>query len=103
MAKKDVYLHVRLKTGKDDDLIAWYLAQADRSAAVRGALRAYLQSDTPADDPLRDLPGLVTAAVQAALEGVQLVPTTPAPDAVSGEDAALAARLDEQLDGFWET
>jgi Arc/MetJ-type ribon-helix-helix transcriptional regulator len=98
----DVMLQARLRPGKDDDLIAWYLGQEDRSAAVRTALRAYLQSEDSADDPLRDLPGLVTAAVQAALEGMQLAPATPSPDADSGEDAALAARLDEQLDGFWD-
>lgn len=102
MAKNEVYLHVRLKMGRDDDLMAWYLAQEDRSAAVREALRAYLQRENYADNPLRDLPGLVTAAVQAALEGVQLAPAAPAPDADPGEDAALAARLDEQLDGFWD-
>ncbi len=97
----DVMLQARLRPGKDDDLIEWYLMQEDRSAAVRLALRTYLQSENAADDPLRDLPGLVTAAVQAALEGVQLAPAT-SPDADPGEDAALAARLDEQLDGFWD-
>ena len=100
---EDVILQVRLRPGKDDDLIEWYLAQADRSGAVRAALRMRLQSDeTPEPNPLRDLPGLITAAVQAALKGMQLSPTASTSDTDHREDPTLAARLDDQLDGFWE-
>ena len=100
---EDVILQVRLRPSKDDDLIEWYLAQPDRSAAVRTALRMHLQSDeTSVSNPLRDLPGLVTAAVQAALKGMQISPAGRISNADHHEDPTLAARLDDQLDGFWE-
>ena len=100
---EDVILQVRLRPGKDDDLTEWYLAQPDRSAAVRAALRMHLQSDeTPEANPLRDLPGLITTAIQAALKGMQLSPAAPTSDTDHREDPTLAARLDDQLDGFWE-
>jgi hypothetical protein len=66
-------------------------------------LRMHLQNDeTPEPNPLRDLPGLITAAVQAALKGMQLSPAAPTSDTDHREDPTLAARLDDQLDGFWE-
>ena len=106
-----MYIHVRLRDERDDDIAEWYGAQEDKSGAVRKAIRAAirLQNGDTQEAVVREavtrelsrLPDVVAAAVREALEGYNLTPATnmePAPD---GEDPDLAARLDEQLDDFF--
>jgi hypothetical protein len=103
-------IQVRLRPGKDDDLIDWYIHQADRSGAVREAIRAWLQQQ---DDCLQGaalvrqelarLPELVTTTLHTVLADVQLngMSGKEAHPAVN-ENAELASRLDTQLDNFFE-
>ena len=103
-------IQVRLRPGKNDDLIDWYTRQADRSSAVREAIRAWIQQQ---DDrfqgvalvrqELARLPELVTTALHTVLADVRLdgvVGKEPSPAAK--ENSELAARLDTQLDSFFE-
>lgn len=94
---------------RDADLLTWLAAQANKSAALRGAIRAYMRSQNGESQEaiIRDavqramggLPDLVTGAVKDAL-GYQFtrgqMERTP-----GGEDPELAARLDAQLDDFF--
>jgi Arc/MetJ-type ribon-helix-helix transcriptional regulator len=104
-----VYIHVRLRKGKDDDIATWYEGQGDRSEAVREALRAYMRlhnGDTQ-EAAVRDvmvrelarLPEVVGSAVREALTGYQLSPTEERE--IGAENPELAARLDEQLDDLF--
>jgi len=108
-----MFINVRLRDGRDADIETWYIAQKDRSEAVREAIRAYvrLQNGESQRVVIRDavitamggelarLPDLVAGAVRDALAGYQLKlaqeQTTP-----GDEDPELAARLDAQL-GDW--
>lgn len=105
-------IHVRLRPGQDDDIATWYEAQPDKSQVVRQALRLYIKSQN-ADSleamvqqvvaqELARLPVLVSAAVREALEDFQLTPLNPGHHPLTDEDPAQAARLDEQLDAFFE-
>ena len=105
-------IHVRLRPGQDDDLAAWYESQPDKSQIVRQALRLYLKSQNTDDlevmvqqvvaQELARLPALVSAAVREALEDFQLTPRNPGQHSLTDEDPAQAARLDEQLNAFFE-
>ena len=97
-----MFIHVMLREDRDDDLAAWYRAQADKSQAVRDVLRAAVCNGTQevtVGDVLDRLPAIVAAAVQDALRDYQFAPTSPhrEPEA---EDPELAARLDGQLDDW---
>ncbi len=107
MQAKEVYIHVRLRSGKDNDLIAWYLDQADRSEAVREVIRVWIQrqndslQETAIKQELARLPELVTTAIHTALADVRL-DDGASNTSVTKENPDLAARLDAQLDSFFE-
>ena len=72
-------IQVRLRPGKDADLIDWYIHQADRSGAVREAIRAWiqqqdnhLQGSTIVRQELARLPELVTTAMRTVLADIRL-------------------------------
>ena len=103
-------IHVRLRDGHDDDIMAWYSAQDDKSEAVRTAIRTCIRSQNgesqeaavrdAVTQALKSLPNVVASAVREALATYQLAPT---PEREPGqEDPELAARLDAQLDDFFE-
>lgn len=104
-------IHVRLRDGRDDDIAAWYVAQDDKSEAVRAVIRSAirLENGDAQEKLVREavarelscLPDIVAGAVREALAAHRLVPAASesAPD---GEDPELAARLDAQLDDFFE-
>jgi hypothetical protein len=103
-------IHVRLKEGRDDDLIAWYGAQSDKSRAVRAAIRTAMRlqdgatQETSVEElvvaELARLPDVVAAAVGEALRSHSLASTVLARS--GEEDPELAARFDEQLTHFFE-
>jgi len=115
-----MYIHVRLRVGRDDDIAEWYQAQENKSGAVRKAIRVALRlqnGDTQevivreaVARELSRLPDVVAAAVRTALEEYNLTPCTPnvqggvlatSTEPMSAEDPKLAARLDEQLGDFF--
>ncbi len=106
-----MFIHVKLRQGRDEDIIAWYEAQTDKSEAVRKAIRAYLRlqnGDTQeavigkaVSKALAGLPDLVAAAVRNALTDYQLAPAPERESELGEEDPELAARLDAQLDEFF--
>lgn len=100
-------IRLRLREGKDDDIAEWYKNQADRSTAVREAIRAQIRRERGGQDEvirqavnqgLAQLPDVVAAAVQSALAECQF--TSVRSSGPMDEDPVLAASLDEQLDGF---
>jgi len=103
-------IHVRLRPGHDDDIAEWYEPQADKAAAVRDAIRAYMRSQNGEGQDavvraaviqaMSELPNLVTGAVRDALASYQFAPRQ-AERAPGDEDPELAARLDAQLDDFF--
>ncbi|MEA3375123.1 MAG: hypothetical protein U9R72_02840 [Chloroflexota bacterium] len=114
---KRPYIHVRLRVGRDDDIARWYKAQPNKSQAIREAVRAYIDvqegngkrgkmremvesvvREVVADE-LRRLPDATASVVRDVLNecGVDRGEACEA----GGEDAELAARLDEQLDVFF--
>lgn len=123
-----MFINIRLRGGRDADIKNWYIAQEDRSEAVRTAIRAYIQSRSDKDqgavikdavttaigsqetvvkdavttamsDGFARLPDLVAGAVRDALAGYQLK-LAQEQAAPGDEDPELAARLDAQLDDF---
>lgn len=106
-----MFIHVRLREGKDDDIAAWYNAQDDRSEAVRAAIRAAMRLENGDSQEavvkevvareLGRLPEIVAAAVREALAAYRLQPSTQVREP-GAEDPELAARLDAQLDDFFE-
>ena len=103
-------IQVRLRPGKDDDLIDWYIHQADRSGAVREAIRAWiqrqdnhLQGAALVRQELARLPELVTTAMRTVLADIRLDGVSgKEPSPAAKENSELAARLDTQLDNFFE-
>jgi len=103
------HIHVRLRDGIDDDIGAWYEAQADKSAAIREAIRTAmgLQNGDAQGAVVKDtverelarLPGVVADAVRDALSSYRLQPSED-PREPGTEDPELAARLDGDLDEF---
>ena len=80
-----MFIHVLLRESVDDDVAAWYDAQADKSEAVREALRLAIQvgknggqdalvKEAVAEVLQRYLPDLVSAAVGRALASYRLAP-----------------------------
>lgn len=104
-------MHVRLREGRDDDLITWYEAQEDKSDAVRSAIRAHIRlhnGDTQeaivkavVAGELARLPDVVAQAVRESLSGYRLADVGDHYQEPEGEDPELAARLDEQLTDFF--
>lgn len=100
-------IRVRLREGKDDDIAVWYESQADRSEAVRDAIRTYmrLRNGETQEAVIREavarelarLPDVVAAAVHNALADYQLA-FAPQREGTGEENPELAARLDAQLD-----
>ena len=105
-----VVLHVRLRPGRDDDIVAWYEAQEDKSEAVRNAIRAAMEaesgdgrmaaiteavSETLADELAR-LPGMVAQTVKDALANYQFAPRAETSE--GDEPATAAANLDGLLE-----
>lgn len=107
-----MHVHVRLREGKDDDIRAWYQALDDKSEAVRDALRVYVRMESldPQQAGIQEviaqefarLPDVISAAVHEALSAHQLTISDSGTGPI-GEDPALAARLDEQLDDFFRS
>ena len=106
-----MYIHVRLREGRDDDIAEWYEAQENKSGAVREAICAALRlqnGDTQeaivreaVTRELSRLPDVVAAAVREALEKCNLTLATSTEPVSDEEDPELAVRLDEQLDDFF--
>ena len=125
-----MFINVRLRDGRDADIETWYIAQDDRSEAVRQAIRAYIQSQSnksqeviikdavttaissqetivkdavvmAMSDGFDRLPDLVAGAVRDALAGYQLK-LAQEQTTPGEEDPELAARLDAQLDEFFK-
>lgn len=104
-------VHVRLKEGRDDDVITWYEAQADKSASLRELVREHLRlhnGDTQeavvkavVAGELARLPDVVAAAVRDALAGYRLADVGEHYPEPGAEDPELAARLDAQLGDFF--
>ena len=102
-------IRVRLREGKDDDIVAWYEHQEDRSEAVGRSIRAYMglhngdtQEAVVKETVVRELarlPDVVAVAVREALAGYQLAPAQAREP--GAEDPELAARLDAQLDDLF--
>lgn len=106
-----MYIHVRLRDGRDDDIAEWYKAQENKSGTIRKAIRAAmrLQNGDTQEAIVREavtrelsrLPDIVAAAVRAALEECNLTLAIGTDSISDEEDPGLAARLDEQLDNFF--
>jgi len=104
------FIHIRLRDGIDDDVTAWYEAQADKSEAVREAIRAAmrLQNGDTQEAVVKEvvarelarLPDVVACAVREALSSYRLAPAE-ADREPGAEDPELAARLDSQLEDFF--
>lgn len=105
------FIHIRLREGTDDDVMAWYEAQGDKSQAVREAIRMVIRlqngdsqealvKDTVAHELAR-LPEIIATVVRDALAAYRLAPAESAL-APGQEDPELAARLNEQLDVFFD-
>ncbi len=93
---------------RDADILAWLSGQANKSAAVREAIRARIRLGQSGQDAiirqavaqgLAQLPDVVAAAIQSALAEYRLAPAA-ASSGAEVEDPELAASLDEQLDSF---
>jgi len=105
-------IHVRLRSGQDDDIAAWYGAQNDKSRAVREAIRVYIKAQSGdrletivqqvVAQELARLPALVSMAVREALESYQFVPSGTGNHLAADENPELASRLDEQIDSFFD-
>ena len=96
-------LQVRLNGERDADIIAWLNAQDSKSDAVRDALRQAIAPSRPHSDmPALDL-GAIRQVVEAALDerlaGLALASgsTRQDTDEPAGENAELAARLDDMM------
>ena len=95
---------------KDVDLLDWLARQANKSAALREAIRAAmrLQNGDSQEAVVRAavagelarLPDVVASAVREALAGYRL-PSAEVEREPGAEDPELAARLDAQLDEFF--
>jgi hypothetical protein len=105
-----VIIHIRLREGIDGDIEAWYEAQADKTQAVKDAIRMAMRLQNgdsqevvikaAVAQELARLPGVVAAAVSEALAAYRLAPAEVAREP-GQEDPELAARLNEQLDVFF--
>lgn len=104
-------IHVRLSEGRDDDVITWYEAQVDKSAALRSVIREHVRLHNGDSQEaivksvvageLARLPDVVAAAVRGALAGYRLADANT-PDVEPGaENPELAGRLDAELDAMW--
>lgn len=93
---------------RDADLLAWLDGQANQSAAIRAALRAYIRLNNgegreatvreAVEAVLPDLRETVAAAVREVLANYRI----PVAAEYNGdEDPELAARLDAQLEEFF--
>ncbi|RLC85663.1 MAG: hypothetical protein DRI79_11080 [Chloroflexi bacterium] len=92
---------------KDADVLEWLATQTNKSAAIRGAIRAYmrLRNGDTQEAVIREavarelarLPDVVAATVHNALAGYQLA-FAPQREGTGEENPELAARLDAQLD-----
>jgi len=104
------FIHIRLRDGIDDDVAAWYEAQADKSEAVREAIRAAmrLQNGDTQEAVVKEavarelarLPDVVACAVREALSSYRFS-SAEADREPGAEDPELAARLDSQLEDFF--
>ena len=104
-----MFIHVKLREGRDDDIATWYEGQGDKSGAVREAIRAFIrmQNGESQRAAIREavakatahLPTVVAEAVRDALAAYQL---SPAQERLTSndEDPDLAARLDAQLEDW---
>ena len=90
------------------DIMDWLSNQANKSSAIRDAIRAQIRLGQSGQDMvirqavsegLAQLPNVVASAVQSALSEYQLSPAMASREA-GIEDPELAASLDEQLEGF---
>ena len=105
-----MFIHVKLREGREDDIAAWYEAQGDKSQAVRDAIRAYmgLQNGATQEAVVKEavarelarLPDVVASAVREALSSYRLAPAEMEREP-GAEDPELAARLDAQIDEFF--
>jgi len=96
-----------LREGREDDIAAWYEAQADKSQAVRDALRVAirLQNGNTQEAVVKEavarelarLPDIVAATVRDALAAYRLAPTGDQEREPGEEDPELAATVDSQL------
>lgn len=88
-------LHIRLNEEADKDIVAWLAEQADKSAAVKDAIRATIGGNVQeADGPAVDL-----CAIRAVLEAVlderlSNLALAPGAAAAQDEDQELASKLD---------
>ncbi len=92
---------------RDADLLVWLEKQANQSAAVRAAMRAYIRLNNgegreatvreAVEAVLPDLRETVAAAVREVLANYRI----PAAEYNGEEDPELAARLDAQLKEFF--
>jgi hypothetical protein len=107
-----IILHVRLRDGIDDDIAAWYEAQADKTQAVKDMLRVAMRLQNGDSQEavvksvvaheLARLPEVVAGAVRDALASYRLAPAVESVPGPGQEDPELAARLNDQLDAFFE-
>lgn len=120
-------IQARMRPGQDDDIKAWYEDQANKSDALRAAVREYMRSQKEVeDDPERDHgEGLSADVLHAINETVELAVRrvmndvtaelvtvvqevlndyrlTPRESTGDQEDPEVAAVIDEQLDDFFE-
>lgn len=104
-----MFIHVLLREGTDDDIMAWYQAQGDKSQAVREALRLAIREgqnggqeavvkEAIADVLQRYLPDLVSAAVGRALASYRLAPVAEGPAGDADEQERARATLKAGLD-----
>lgn len=101
-----MFIHVKLREGRDDDITTWYESLDDKSGAVREALRTFIriQNGEGQQAAIREavarataqLPAIVAEAVRDALATYQLSPMQERV-ASNNEDPELAGRLDAQL------
>jgi len=107
-----VIIHIRLREGIDGDIEAWYEAQADKTQAVKDAIRMAMRLQNgdsqeavvkaAVAQELARLPEVIAGAVREALSSYRLAgPAEPIREP-GQEDPELAARLNEQLDVFFK-
>ena len=98
------YLHARLTSGRDDDLIGWLesLPAGTRSHAIREALRAGLSMTDHASLSLEAIADVVRQAIGEGATGSRI--QTPAtPNASSSRNLVedeYGSKLDDLLDGL---
>ena len=108
-----VIIHIRLREGIDSDIEAWYEAQGDKTQAVKDAIRMAMRLQNgdsqeavvkaAVAQELARLPEVIAGAVREALSSYRLLGGPAEPIREPGqEDPELAARLNDQLDVFFE-